>query len=480
MLRDLTEHFGDYSYTGTATIQLFDEGGNCVKEVVKKNAINTKMANYYYSRMKWFCIRTYRDNSSSGNSVAGWAWEYLRITHSKYLDSLQPHELQAYKTLSYAHMWSPHSGAETNRGTINRKETSYNIYSGLMSRRDVTPYINFVCDFPTHVANTTFDSVVITGSNPSAEEWSQDSLFYYYSNNVDCAPIIHDDESYSIDLNKLVINGAKYNTRNTLRQVELFPSDNNKNGYVSECFYNNRLYIFSNNVSTGQLDLLEVLNYKSATPTVKVLKSNLETDGAYPYVADVVIRDGKIFIMRGKNATKEHRVVVIGLTSFAKIHSHDFTTTGNNKYYSARNNRVKCVGFNTRNRIVFYINTNENNYKLCHRVDILLSDYSHVDWETTYDLGYNLPDNGGISAVRFSNLFLIKLTPHDYTGDVINGKYMGRANPANFSGVSHIVKLDSPITKTESNTMKIQYRVEFENTAEPTLIYADELGNTWS
>ena len=82
-----------------------------------------------------------------------------------------------------------------------------------------------------------------------------------------------------------------------------------------------------------------------------------------------------------------------------------------------------------------------------------------------------------VYACRFSNIYGVKISSEGHQEK--HGRHIAKASPYSPTSVSHIVKLDAPITKTETNTMKIQYRVEFENSLEGSVPYADEFGNTW-
>lgn len=472
MIKENIDEFEKYKFTGVATVQLFDEKGELVEEVVKKNAVNSRMGNYYYSVMKTGCIWGYT-SATYYRSIDCNSWDTLRLTHSRTIDSYNPHDCFSYSTYGYAHLYTPYSGGATDRGTINVKETTYNLYNGAMNRKNYVPYINFVVDFPTHAGNTTFDTIMITGKNPHIEDLNDYSKFYFFDSYISKASIVHNDKAYAPYGNQMLRMGSKWDKTSEFKAIDLFPSDSNKNHYVYHSFYNNRLYVFANNVSTGQLDLLEVLNYEGDSPSVVTVKTNVETDSTYNYIADIVVRDGKIFIMRGKNGTRELRITVLSLSNYTKIHTHDFTTSRTyTKQFSGWSNQKDSMAFNLKNRIAFYIRDSEN-YGSSQRIDIILSDYSHVQWGIT-NTGYS---SDRVYACRFSNAYGVRISSDGHQDK--HSRQIARVSPYSATSVSHIVKLDAPITKTETNTMKIQYRVEFENSLEGSVPYADEFGNTW-
>lgn len=488
MINDKIKDFNEEAfYKGEATIQIFNENGEKIEEVVQKNAVNGKVAKYFYEMFAEACPTTYL-NSNSYGSFSMNPWQTLRLSHSRWIDTYVPHECDSYYTLASSSLYNPHSSASTVLGTINRKETTCTQAYGAIGRKTYVPYTNYVVDFPTHVANTTFDSLLITGSIPTGWHNSDYNYFHYFRSSVSKTPIIHNDRTYALSGNYLISMSSrwdKYANSGEYRSVELHGSDANLNNSSAFAFYNNRLYVFTYNKATGQSDVLEVLGYAGATASVVTVKSNLYTDMGY-FIVDVAIRNGKIIMLKGKTGTRNLKVDIYELSNFSRVHTHEFEYSGTANLTHGEGYALYGVAINHRNRVAFYFHRSDSNTDNLGRVDIILSDYSHVDWGTKFtERSYPTWNNSGSSSycpARFSNLYGFFKNSSSISGTIAGAgnRYVGRAVPRFTNGVTHMIKLDKPITKTETNTMKIQYRVEFENPMETFIPYADEFGNAWS
>lgn len=137
----------DTMYKGIATIQLFDENKNLIKEVKSTNCINKAVLSEMYVNM--FKYRLLTNSSSpiySNESPARW----LLLTNNA--DEENPnYKYLKGEIIGYADGWNTYSGTDVLKGSLNTSETTVSEWNK-----------HFVIDFPTHAANGTFQSIYWT------------------------------------------------------------------------------------------------------------------------------------------------------------------------------------------------------------------------------------------------------------------------------------------------------------------------------
>lgn len=137
----------DTLYKGIATIQLFDENKNLIKEVKSTNCINKAVLSEMYVNM--FKYRLLTNSSSpiySNESPARW----LLLTNNT--DEENPnYKYLKGEIIGYADGWNTYSGTDVLKGSLNTSETTVSEWNK-----------HFVIDFPTHAANGTFQSIYWT------------------------------------------------------------------------------------------------------------------------------------------------------------------------------------------------------------------------------------------------------------------------------------------------------------------------------
>lgn len=137
----------DTLYKGIATIQLFDENKNLIKEVKSTNCINKAVLSEIYVNM--FKCRLLTNSSSpiySNESPARW----LLLTNNA--DEENPnYKYLKGEIIGYADGWNTYSGTNVLKGSLNTSETTVSEWNK-----------HFVIDFPTHAANGTFQSIYWT------------------------------------------------------------------------------------------------------------------------------------------------------------------------------------------------------------------------------------------------------------------------------------------------------------------------------
>lgn len=137
----------DTLYKGIATIQLFDENKNLIKEVKSTNCINKAVLSEMYVNMFKYRLLT---NSSSPIYSNESPARYLLLTNNS--DEENPnYKYLKGEIIGYADGWNTYSGTDGLKGGLNTSETTVSEWNK-----------HFVIDFPTHAANGTFQSIYWT------------------------------------------------------------------------------------------------------------------------------------------------------------------------------------------------------------------------------------------------------------------------------------------------------------------------------
>lgn len=133
----------DVNYRGIATIQVFDEKGNIVQEVKSENCINKRWLSYLYRSFFGSKLTKNKNTNLSPTSPAA----FIALTDN--IEGEDNHGLFTKGNLiGWADGWKTYSGANKLRGTVNESESTENYWKR-----------HFVIDFPTHAANGTFQSI---------------------------------------------------------------------------------------------------------------------------------------------------------------------------------------------------------------------------------------------------------------------------------------------------------------------------------
>lgn len=133
----------DVNYRGIATIQLFDEKGNIVQEVKSENMINSKWLSFLY--ISFFRVSLIYNTSSLDLSYKSPARCMILTTNS---EAEEVNNIIKGDLIGWANGWESYSGDNALRGSVNTAETSNTDFKK-----------HFVIDFPTNAANGTFQSI---------------------------------------------------------------------------------------------------------------------------------------------------------------------------------------------------------------------------------------------------------------------------------------------------------------------------------
>lgn len=490
---------------GEYTIQLFDENGKLVREEKKHNCINkslfsTAYYNYIYSGI-------INNNSKQNDSYGVYNTNSLYTGHVNWLMLTMDDTALAddYKNpvilgemIGYSHSEDSNSYTDIKRGLPNSNETArvINYLDGGNKIKSVTKH--YVWDFATDKGNGKFDNVYLTGlplnistQNPNDYRGDFVKLSQILLNSkiidnpygTDCGPFSHDIGNLYVQCLFLAKAGglnsssqqnrcydtiAKINQNNWgIEYITLqIPSANSNNaayiiqagGYFWRIEYNfactkyrlNGEYVGIVNLSSQFSDtFLNIgLNANNITHT-----SN--TSRVYKYEVDVFTGDDK-YLYVGYKTNDYKRYICVFDSSGTKV-SESFigdSTLKNNAYQQC------CLN-------ILYVNDKKV---------LLSSSYGDVS-----DV-FNVNVDGSLTEISTDNLkFLsdnIKKTDNQQrshncvfyskNGDLFMLPYENEYNYGWRIAVGHFipwtshVKLDSPITKTSANTMKIQYDITCE------------------
>lgn len=224
----------DLNYRGIATVQLFDEKGNVVQEVKSENCINKRWLSYVYK--SFFRTRLLYNKGAHLYKMTGYAGspaQSIVLTSNTNEENDLDISMKG-EMVGWANGWLSYIGEDKLRGSVNIAETT----SDFLRK-------HFVIDFPTNAANGTFQSIYWVGSNedtiPIYAEFKEDSYIlgdksykYIVMNNFlyGMDDIDKPDNFYKIDLNNFKV-------------VRAVVNEDKQNKYYRVGKYQNQIYYFT-------------------------------------------------------------------------------------------------------------------------------------------------------------------------------------------------------------------------------------------
>lgn len=408
---------------GTTTIEIFDSKTNKKVHEVKSenilNNINNKFAfmDFYYERIK----------GSISSTVYSAPFGYLLLTN---YNGLEDADLMAHRgaIVGYAEKITPYVGASIQRGTINSVETKLDT--------DGTGLLHFVFDFPTNAANGTFQSVW----------WTK-------------------REYISLVYSELTISGtggAKLTFSSSYTKGYVFLTTNNGKKLIVT-------YKDNSTLSSGLCYAVDcfILNDDFTVASQFILSSKVSSS-IYNQFCGVGVGDDSLILVNGYIST--NNIAILNLTtgvvtylSLATPDQRNLVQMVGSNLYLVKENIIKVYTVNG-STVTFVKDipfaSNTSNYMYFQVVDGL----PHFCGADGY--GYKLENNNlqisnyylwnGESRLDQSNPY-----PYIWSGKETGINYssgeikMRRYEPINYVGAQNL--LPEPITKTPTNTMKIQY-----------------------
>lgn len=408
---------------GITTIEIFDDlTKKKIQEIKSENIINNRLSKYafmefYYERIK--------GSTTEGKYEA--PFRYLLLTN---FNGVEDAELKAPRgaIVGYAEKITPYSGTDILRGTINSVETKLDT--------DGTGLLHFVFDFPTSAANGTFQSLW----------WTQK---YYYS------------LSYS-ELTISGTGGAKLIFSSSYTRGYVFLTTNNGKKLIVT-------YRDNSTLSSGLCYAVDcfILNDDFTVASQFILSSKISSS-IYNQFCGVGVGDDSLILVNGYISTNNIAILNLttGLVTYLSLATPDqrnvVQMVGSNLYL-VRENIIKVYTVNG-STVTFVKDipfaSNTSNYVYFQVVDEL----PHFCGADGY--GYKLENNN----LLISNYYLVngenRLDQSDPYSYLWSGKDIGVSYSSgeikikkyeliNYVGAQNL--LPEPITKTPTNTMKIQY-----------------------
>jgi hypothetical protein len=505
---------------GEYTIQLFDENGELVKEEKKHNCINKAI----FSTAYWNQIYNGLINNIFKSDVNGGNLYNLGLTNWLMLTKDADSKVNDYKnpiimgeTIGYAHIDNPTSYNDDKRGIINLNETGIieNCENGGVKPTTVTKHI--VWDFGTDKGNGTFDNIYLTptpfnkGENSARENFFNRSGSIFKNPNNMRGMDFNIIKSFIIDSNNVGSSGS-----------DSGPISSNDTDVFMQCLIlrnGKRCHdtIMKLDIKTWNVQYitLSVPSTKVSIPSYIVQAGGYFWRIEYNYSCTRYNLDGSYLDeINLKNKFSSTPVDLgtanyIGYSSSYNASMYLNFFTGDNKYLyigykDENNNCFVCSLDNKGNKISENATTmvdNSNRYNFCciNIIEIEENRYLLVGGgkkegkvyrinngiltEVNKDLFYGMNMTCGdpyiilhderkkCSAFLYKNGYLYNYTPfttyssydyyyYEYTGS--EARASDTFNITTFTPWTSHVKLDSPITKTSANTMKIQYDITCE------------------
>lgn len=418
---------------GKVTVSLFDEG-NKVREIKTENLImdwfKEDAYNYAYRRML-------AEGASGASLWFGKPTAYMLLSNKN--SDEDPKDMFGYgDVIGYCVKRTAHSSSSTLQGSYNEKESSTTI------QEDGTIVVHEVYDFPTHVANGTIKSIMWAPYNSNASSTNAQSWYHYWKD-TSMYPngLWFDGGNNGFKINKtlnrfLGINknwrlteyggeevigeplkapdGNIMNTSNKTISYNIISSQNIEGVVLCSSSASNGFPLGTNlckwNGLTGEITMQKTV----ATPAIKT------TSGEDFYVFDVV-REGNYIYYSVYNGKK------IGV---AKVDMNGNVVSvielENSESYSSKYCDMNFIGrrivLTTRYK-TYFINTN------------LEVEHTTNDCKSVYAASRDF-DNITVSG--------------SYNGSCVQCEFKMLLNP-----ITTYVKLPNEITKTNTNTMKVQY-----------------------
>lgn len=330
--------------------------------------------------------------------------------------------------IGYSDLWTAYSGSSSLRGTINLSESS---------RFENTKH--FVVDFSTHAANGTFNSIYTLGSTGGTSYNPRlNSIYYDYNFATSKGSWVFDKVNICLDEEKIYVLKVDNSKIAVFNKSDLsFVKEFTITKTCRAISYDRVGYIWAIS-NTGKTV------YKFSKVDFSLLDTiTVPSQGYYSSsnnVLDICVNEGFIYITaKGWNSSSEPSTSMIVKIGKDGVYFDKLILNGYTDYYIAK---LK-VG-----NEIMVASKSESVYLLDENLEI---SYTHsASWSKVIQGDYN-------SAEDFT---------YDWqNGTVYSGYYSGSSTGNNYlrrgyfvPALSHTL-LPEPITKTPTNTMKIQYDI---------------------
>lgn len=427
---------------GNYKIQLFDKNDKCIREYKKHNAIS----NYFYDEFRKYLYDTIMIDS--------YYLMNLYLTYDENTNSNDVDSAIVLGDLVGCANNSKNTYSESVRGIMNfdESETIYNKGNSNCNKIK-SKTVHLVYDFPTSRGNGTFSDIYLGYSSKSTDTSSllagRNSINY--------------EESFCIS----------YDGNENLTSDRGSISHSDDHIYIQNCI------CYDGTIKSDTITKLDKINYEETVITLQVPSDVSSKKSIIVYACELFWRIASDFSVTRYNldgSYKDRTSILNHFTTTTKTFDpYSCTFTGDNNYLyftnseslvSVDKDNIKKSEINkgTNGQYVNLIQDNSKTY-------IAISSYH----SNVLEIYYVNESNGVLSSV--SNFFKNTDFYYGFSFIILNGNiFVGYAynyNP-DYSkrGRYHLCRinpwtshmhLDTPITKTSANTMKIQYDITIDN-----------------
>lgn len=389
---------------GKIKIELFDDlTGKKIEEVNSTNFIAKNITDFYFksAMASLFTQKKYTDGVNLYENL-GDPFKNIELTNAEHAELPDLEWYRKGDLIGYARTDSVYSGSDTLLGSYNSKESYTNVEK-----------VHMVFDFPTHAANGTFSSIYFTKDKipdlnffkkPFSNEGRGVLHARKYNNEI---WILHSSSAYSDASANRSNKLSKYDDAFNLLQTYTLPKS-----VLDFEIYESYIYFvdYSTNASIQKAPITDPANLSTVLASVPKIGTNTA------YAAGIVFD------------VKTHQFVVSSSTS---------TSSGS-----------------VDSSILRY----DANFNLLAKNDYTFTDGGYYYQKLLYtDLG-DIFVNGYRGSYIVENEKAIKQAGTGLVMGIIDDNVVRRdGSVAPKIGISSRSLLDAPITKTETNTMKITY-----------------------
>jgi len=443
---------GETSTKGIATIQLFDENNNIQREIVTENCISDVIKAYAYEA-------TYKQKLLEGASSIIFPSDMtanILLTSDTEEEDPKKNTVLKSNLIGFAGRTQNYSGSSTIQGTYNSAESS--VYTD----ENGNIVYHKVYDFPTHSANGTINSVCWS-------PYTSSSVIYKINHTSDFESLVRSTENrhYNFDRTKCVylvdtgkgimivdmengdINLVKLSQQFDMANIDAYKIIYRENEFIIAGINKSTYDLIVNFYQLdGKISKSLVINGKGKSFNFTGGKTATVYDIAYTNSYAVYVDDDYIYVC----AFEKKFVTPMGLNLLKLDREGNQVGVGTYTTWVEDNHPGKDMT-NIGSGIVDLYKNNDNSFTLKARLKEDLKTYE-------FNINSNF-EATSLSSKKYSEeQFSIATNPR-----YIKGYYIH----SDISSPIHIVcsdnhylsyaktKLPSPITKTNTNTMKVQY-----------------------
>lgn len=405
----------DLNYRGIATVQLFDEKGNMVQEVKSENCINKRWLSYLY-RSFFSTNLIFNTKTKFANYTPAYNMVLTNNTGEEDDNDL----MIKGDLIGHADGWSAYSGEDKLKGTVNIAESINTQFKK-----------HFVIDFPTHAANGTFQSIYwiigASGESPAFSQFKEETVILELENNYIFAVRNKKLYGYNKDTKKEICT-YDITTGKKLNSFEYTDTNN----VISLGIHNDKLYVFTNsyaNIYDFNWNFIEKKNLtrlpNTSTASIMAFRDYeygfLAIDGNYySHLFDSDLNEIRQCNIADDKKFQPSYTMYVGNNIFVGTAYYKDSTLNGQKYYDVNKDNITNWSINGYYQFMYSLDEGRKYYS-----SNFIYPYFDYNTNSLYYIGESDKKKPYYQATRIP-WFAHTLLP-------------------------------APVTKTATNTMKIQY-----------------------